>query len=62
MQVDDTKLTEAQKKLVIPINRFLTLDKQKNNKVVSKISWYINNDGFFATTVDGYLIRYDKIG
>lgn len=62
MQIDDTKLTPAQKNLVVPLQKFLTVDKQGNNKVISKISWYINNNGFFATTIDGYVIRYDKEG
>lgn len=62
MQSVNVKLTEVQKKLVTPNKKFLTLDKQGNKKTISKISWYINNDGFFATTTDGYIIRYDKEG
>ena len=62
MQGVNVKLTETEKKLVTPLKRFLTLDKSGNKKTISRISWYINNNGFFATTTDGYIIRYDKEG
>ena len=62
MQGVEVKLTETQKTLVKPIKRFLTLDTQGRKKTLSKISWYINNNGFIATTTDGYLIKYDQDG
>lgn len=62
MQGVDIKLNEKQKNLVTPIKRFLSLDTQGKKKTLSKISWYINNNGFIATTTDGYLIKYDSEG
>ena len=62
MQTQDIKLTDAEKKLVTPLKRFLSLDTKNNKKKLSKISWYINNNGFIATTTDGYLIKYNKDG
>ena len=62
LQGVNVNLTQSQKNLVAPLKRFLALDKSGNKKTLSRISWYINNNGFFATTTDGYIIRYDSEG
>ena len=32
------------------------------NKILTKICWYVNNTAFYATTYDGFVIRYSSEG
>lgn len=59
VEKDDEKIADKIPKLA---DFAIVLDGEKPNKIANRALWYVDNESFFVSTNDGWVIHYDMKG